>query len=343
LVNQRETADAELIKRRYLAIQIAKECGNVEEACRQTNIDRTSFYKWRRRYEANGLDGLKCLPRVHKSYPREIPEETRFRIQEASLDHPSWGCKKLSDHFFKKNGLRVSPPAVQKILIKYCGGSSKKLRWEKLEYKYFDGWEDDAFSDEAIAFIEKWNPRFRERNNELERPGRPGQLLVLDVINPKVIRSIFGDVIKLKDIGSIFGDKEFYVIIDCFCGYVFVNKSDYEIFINEIIIPFYRKNDVSIEKILINLDMTEDFKKLTYEKIKRNAGINFEPIDKMNVYVEGMIKDLIYKKYYSNYNKKDIEGLINEYNSVPTSFVYPFYRRIPEKELESYFLKNNKS
>ncbi len=50
---QPRTRDAEtkLAQGRLSVLELAKELGNVAEACRQRGLDRTSFYEWKRRFQ----------------------------------------------------------------------------------------------------------------------------------------------------------------------------------------------------------------------------------------------------------------------------------------------------
>ena len=58
----------ELAHRRLTVLELAERLGNVAEACRRGGIDRTSFYDWKRRFQLQGLDGLKDLPPIAKSH-----------------------------------------------------------------------------------------------------------------------------------------------------------------------------------------------------------------------------------------------------------------------------------
>lgn len=49
------------------ALELAEQPGNAAEACRPRGMDRTSFYEWKRRFQLEGLTGLKDLPPIHKS------------------------------------------------------------------------------------------------------------------------------------------------------------------------------------------------------------------------------------------------------------------------------------
>jgi transposase-like protein len=53
---------------RLSVLELARELGNVAEACRQRGLDRTSFYEWKRRFQTQGFEGLK------DSHPQTTPE-----------------------------------------------------------------------------------------------------------------------------------------------------------------------------------------------------------------------------------------------------------------------------
>jgi len=78
-------AATKLAEHRLSVLELAKELGNVAEACRRRGLDRTSFYEWKRRFQTRGVRGAKNLPPVHKSYPQMTPPETVERIRALAL------------------------------------------------------------------------------------------------------------------------------------------------------------------------------------------------------------------------------------------------------------------
>ncbi len=95
---------------------------NISEACRQRGMDRTSFYKWKRRFQSHGLEGLKDLPPIAKSHPQAVPAEIEECIVELAISHPSYGCNKL-EKLLSLEGPYVSNVTIQKILIAHGLGS----------------------------------------------------------------------------------------------------------------------------------------------------------------------------------------------------------------------------
>jgi transposase-like protein len=67
--------------RRLSIIRHAEEVtGNVSLTCRYYGISRQVFYKWRRRYEERGIEGLRDRPRRPHTSPRATRTEVIGKI-----------------------------------------------------------------------------------------------------------------------------------------------------------------------------------------------------------------------------------------------------------------------
>ncbi len=89
-------ASSKLVEHRLSVLELAKELGNVAEACRRRGLDRTSFYEWKRRFQTQGFEGLKDLPPIHKSHPMTTPPEVVDRIKDLAFEHPAYGCNRIT-------------------------------------------------------------------------------------------------------------------------------------------------------------------------------------------------------------------------------------------------------
>lgn len=192
--------EEKLAKRRLSVLQLAESLGNISKACRHAGMDRTSFYEWKRRFQTHGLEGLKDMPPVHKHHPQATPPEVVAKILSTSAEYPRWGCVKLSD-WLKLQGISVSSPTIQNILIKHGLGSSYE-RLLKLEERHLS--EGFALTPEQVAQIEKANPCFRERHVE---SSRPGELLCQDTFY----------VGRLKGVGRVY----LQAVVDSYSSYAF--------------------------------------------------------------------------------------------------------------------------
>jgi len=89
--------------------------GNVAAACRELGIKRVQYYRWKRRYEQEGLDGLYDKSRAPKSHPNRVPWQTTRRLEELSRENPLWGARRLQKAL-QAEGLSLSAPTIQKYL-----------------------------------------------------------------------------------------------------------------------------------------------------------------------------------------------------------------------------------
>lgn len=220
---------------RLSVLQLAEALGSVSEACRRQGMDRTSFYEWKRRFQTHGLAGLKDLPPVHKSHPQTTPEETVQTILALALEHPTRGCVWLSDHL-ELQGIHVSSPTVQSILIKHQIGSRYE-RLLKLEERAAQQQID--LTPAQVALIEKANPAFRERHVE---SSRPGELLSQDTFY----------VGHLKGVGKVY----LQAVVDTYGSFAFAflhttKRPECAVAVvhNEVL-PFYAAQDLPVTAIL---------------------------------------------------------------------------------------------
>lgn len=101
--------------------------------CKSFDISRRTGYKWKRRYQESGLDGLKELSRAPLNHGRACSKEVRALIIEAKKLHPTWGPKKIAPWLkLKHSGLQV--PAVSTIgkILKDLGMVKPRRRRRKL-------------------------------------------------------------------------------------------------------------------------------------------------------------------------------------------------------------------
>jgi hypothetical protein len=106
-----------LIRRRLKLLQIADDLGNVAKACRLCGIDRSSFYKYKKRYQKEGIKGLGNLPPVHKHHPQTTGSQIINKILAISREQPVLGSVRIF-RMLKSQKIAISVPTIQKILNK---------------------------------------------------------------------------------------------------------------------------------------------------------------------------------------------------------------------------------
>lgn len=224
-----------LARQRLTVLELAEALGNVSEACRRRGISRTTFYEYKQRFEKSGLEGLKDLPPIPKSHPMATPDVHVERLLEMSLEHPAWGCNRLSNQL-KLEGVSISAPTVQNLLNKR-GLRTRYDRWLRLERHVAD--EGIELSSEQVRFLEKQNPQFRERHVE---SSRPGELLCQDTFY----------VGQLKGVGKVY----LHAVVDSFSSYAFgflhTSKQPEAAVavVHNDMVPFYEEHGLEIGAVL---------------------------------------------------------------------------------------------
>lgn len=84
------------VMRRLQFVKLAcKAQRKLSELCRQFGWSRRAGYKWIRRFERDGLRGLKDRSRKPRRSPRQMAPKWLKRIRRLCRCHPSWGSRKL--------------------------------------------------------------------------------------------------------------------------------------------------------------------------------------------------------------------------------------------------------
>lgn len=224
-----------IARQRLSVLELAAALGNVSQACRQRGMTRTQFYEYKRRFQTHGIEGLKDLPPVHKTHPQSTPEATVQQIIQISLEHPSWGCHRISHHL-KLTGNYVSGPTVQRILHKN-GLSTMYDRLFRLEEQAAS--QPLKLSAEQMAMIEKANPCVRERHIE---SSRPGELLAQDTFY----------VGHLKGVGKVYMN----VVVDTYGSYAFALLHTGKLpefgvaLLHNDVLPFYEERGLKVNAVL---------------------------------------------------------------------------------------------
>ncbi len=189
-----------IARHRLSVLELAEALQNVSAACRQRGMTRTQFYDYKRRFEVQGLEGLKDLPPIHKSHPQTTPDAVVERILALSLAHPAWGCCRLEAHL-KLDGVSVSSPTIQSILIKHAMGTRFQRLLKLEDHAAQEGFE---LTPEQVRAVENANPAFRERHIESTRPG---ELLAADTFF----------VGAFKGVGKVY----LHTVVDTYGSYAF--------------------------------------------------------------------------------------------------------------------------
>jgi transposase len=120
---------------RLQVIQRAATLGNVSRACREAGISRALFYRWRRRVERYGQDGVH--PRRHRARPGrpvQLAPETERLALSVAVSAATWGASRIAAYLAHRWQLRVAPSTVQRALRR-AGLATRRQRLTVLEHR----------------------------------------------------------------------------------------------------------------------------------------------------------------------------------------------------------------
>jgi transposase InsO family protein len=129
------------VRRRLAVLRHVEEVsGNVAMTCRYFGISRPTYYTWLRRYEADGVDGL----RDQSKRPRTSPNATRVEVVEKIIhlrQHYHFGPGKIQMYLKRYHDVEISQSGVWRILHRLDMGrlpasqryKRRDLRWKRYE------------------------------------------------------------------------------------------------------------------------------------------------------------------------------------------------------------------
>ncbi len=111
-----EREQQRLVKQRLAILQHALEVtGNIAQTCRYYGISRPTFYKWLRRYEEQGPEGLRDRSRRPHHSPNATSAEVVGKIIYLR-QHYHFGPQKISMYLKRYHDIEISPSGVWGVL-----------------------------------------------------------------------------------------------------------------------------------------------------------------------------------------------------------------------------------
>jgi transposase len=107
--------DREVRRRLAVLRHVEEVSGNVAMTCRYYGISRPTYYKWLRRYEAEGVDGL----RDHSRRPRTSPNATQAEVVDKIIHlrrNYHFGPAKIAMYLQRYHDVTISASGVWRIL-----------------------------------------------------------------------------------------------------------------------------------------------------------------------------------------------------------------------------------
>jgi transposase InsO family protein len=230
------TSEQKIIKTKVGLLELAKQLGNVSQACKIMGYSRDSFYRFKELYDNGGEIALQEISRSKPILKNRVSAEVEEAVCKIAIEKPAYGQLRVTNEL-KKQGIFISPGGVRNIWMRHDLETFKK-RLKALEAKMAQ--ENLILTEEQLRALERAKEE-KEADGEIETE-HPGYLGAQDTFY----------IGNLKGVGRIYQQT----FIDTYSKVAMVKIYDRKNalvaadLLNDKVIPFFEEHGTSLLRVL---------------------------------------------------------------------------------------------